>query len=174
MNNSLAWHVSKVDKISGHLISVCFLFKNKLLVMILSLYTSVSIGTWFSQAANINSMVFKVVNSSFFVVLGGNFNENESNKSASFKFCLGLGLVNAFDRHLLAKAFTWSNFRGVKKVIDFILVNENLVSAMASYSVNGISEFFDTDHKSVSVSIGLNRLLDIYLISIYRQANQDQ
>ncbi|KAG9307274.1 hypothetical protein G9A89_017102 [Geosiphon pyriformis] len=99
-------YVSKVDEVPGHLISVCLLFKNKLSVTILGL-----------QAANINSMVSKMVNSSFFVVLGGDFNENESSKS-------------------------------VKKVIDFILVSENLASAMALYFVNGMSEFFDTDHKS--------------------------
>ncbi|KAG9297866.1 hypothetical protein G9A89_006807 [Geosiphon pyriformis] len=92
INNSLARYVLKVDKIPGHLISVHLLFKNKLSIMIL--------------AANINSMVFRAVNSSSFVVLGGNFNKNGSSKSVSFKFCLGLGLVNAFNGHSLAKAFT--------------------------------------------------------------------
>ncbi|KAG9284465.1 hypothetical protein G9A89_014069 [Geosiphon pyriformis] len=106
MNNFLAQHVLKVDEIPGHLISVCFLFKNKLLVTILGLYTGMSIGTQFSQAADINFMVSKMVNSSFFVVLSGDFNENRSNKSVSFKFCLGLGLVNIFNGHLLAKTFT--------------------------------------------------------------------
>ncbi|KAG9296453.1 hypothetical protein G9A89_015045 [Geosiphon pyriformis] len=136
MNNFLAWYVSKVDEVSGHLISVHFLFKNKLLVMILGLYAGVSISTQFSQAADINSMVSKVVNSSFFVVLGGDFNENRSSKSVSFKFCLGLGLVNAFDGHSLVKDSTWNNSRGVEKVIDFILVSENLASAMALHFVN--------------------------------------
>ncbi|KAG9307784.1 hypothetical protein G9A89_023349 [Geosiphon pyriformis] len=164
MNNSLAQHVSKVDEIPGHLIFVHLLFKNKLSVIILDLYAGASIGTQFSQAANINSMVSKVVNSSFFVVLGGDFNENVFNKSVSFKFCLGLGLVNTFDGHLLAKASTWSNFRGVEKVIDFILVNGNLVFALTSHFVNDVSEFFDTDYKSVSISIGLDGLLDTYLI----------
>ncbi|KAG9306169.1 hypothetical protein G9A89_016073 [Geosiphon pyriformis] len=103
-----SWIMSKfdVDEIPGQLISVCFLFKNKLSVMILGLYTGVSVGTHFGQAAVINFMIFKVVNSSFFVILGGNFNENGSQKSASFKFCLGLDLVNTFDGHLLAKAIT--------------------------------------------------------------------
>ncbi|KAG9302053.1 hypothetical protein G9A89_021097 [Geosiphon pyriformis] len=93
MNNFLPLHVLKVDEISGHLISVHLLFKNKLSVMILNL-----------QAVNINFMVFKTVNSSSFVVLSGNFNENGSSKNVSFKFCLGLGLVNTFDRHFLTKA----------------------------------------------------------------------
>ncbi|KAG9287634.1 hypothetical protein G9A89_023984 [Geosiphon pyriformis] len=147
MNISLAQHVLKVDEIPGHLIFMCLLFKNKLSVTILGF-----------QAADINSMVFKTVNSSSFVVLGGNFNKNESSKSASFKFCLSLGLVNIFDEHLLAETSTWSNFRGVEKVIDFFYV----------------SKFFDTDHKSVFISIGLGGLLDTHLISICRQANRDQ
>ncbi|KAG9293612.1 hypothetical protein G9A89_005615 [Geosiphon pyriformis] len=151
MNNSLAWHVLKVDEVPSHLISVHLLFKNKLSVMILGLYAGVSISTQFSQTADINSMISKAVNSSSFVVLSGDFNENRSNKSVSFKFCLD-----------------------VEKVIDFILVSENLVSAMASHFVNGVSEFFDTDHKSVSVSIGLGGLLDTHFISVCRQANQDQ
>ncbi|KAG9299646.1 hypothetical protein G9A89_020817 [Geosiphon pyriformis] len=141
MNNSLVQHVSKVNEIPGHLISVCLLFKNKLSVIILGLYT----------AADINSMVSKTVNFSSFVVLDSDFNENGSSKSASFKFCLGLGL----------------------KVINFILVSRNLVFAIASHFVDGMSEFFDTDYKSVSVSIGLSGLLDTHLISVHKQANQD-
>ncbi|KAG9292962.1 hypothetical protein G9A89_016324 [Geosiphon pyriformis] len=164
MNNSLAQHVSKMDEVPGHLISVCLLFKNKLSIMILGLYTTV----------DINSMVSKVVNSSSFVVIGGDFNENGSSKSASFKFCLGLGLVNTFNGHLLAKASTWSNSKGVEKVIDFILVSENLASAMALYFVNSVFEFFDTDHKSVFISIGLDGLLNTHLISIHKQANHDR
>ncbi|KAG9304472.1 hypothetical protein G9A89_020036 [Geosiphon pyriformis] len=78
MKNCLARHVSKVEKIPGCLISVCFLFKNKLSVMILDLYAGVSIGTYFGQAADINSMVSKMVNPSSFVILGGDFNENGS------------------------------------------------------------------------------------------------
>ncbi|KAG9293947.1 hypothetical protein G9A89_019285 [Geosiphon pyriformis] len=155
MNNCLAWHVSKMEEISGYLISVCLLFKNKFLVTILGLYAGVSIDICFGQTAVINSMVFKAVNSSSFVILGGNFNENGFGKSTSFKFCLGLGLANTFDGHSLAKASTWCNSRGVKKVINFILVSGNLVSAVTLHKVNDMSEFFDTDYKLVSVLIGL-------------------
>ncbi|KAG9287361.1 hypothetical protein G9A89_023733 [Geosiphon pyriformis] len=45
IKNSLAQHVSKVNEIPGHLIFVHLLFKNKLSVIILGLYTGVSIGT---------------------------------------------------------------------------------------------------------------------------------
>ncbi|KAG9297867.1 hypothetical protein G9A89_006808 [Geosiphon pyriformis] len=38
---------------------------------------------------------------------------------------------------------------------------------MASHFVDDVSEFFDTDYKSVFVSIGLSELLDTHLISIY-------
>ncbi|KAG9285010.1 hypothetical protein G9A89_009820 [Geosiphon pyriformis] len=127
MNNFLAWHV----------------LKNKLLVTILGLYAGASISTQFSQAANINSMVSKTVNSSSFVVLGGNFNENGSSKSVSFKFCLDLGLVNTFNEHLLAKAPIWSNSRSVEKVIDFILVwlviNVVKASKVNSMVLNNVS-----------------------------------
>ncbi|KAG9306083.1 hypothetical protein G9A89_015987 [Geosiphon pyriformis] len=141
--------------------------------MILGLYASAFVGTCFGQAAVINSMISKTVNSSFFVILDGDFNENESQKSASFKFCLGLGLVNTFDEHSLAKATTWSNSRSVERVIDFILVSENLASTIVLHKVDDVSEFFDTDHKSILVSIGLGGLLDAHLISICRQANRD-
>ncbi|KAG9293138.1 hypothetical protein G9A89_001765 [Geosiphon pyriformis] len=156
INNFLAWHVLKVDKVSGHLIFMCLLFKNKLSIMIL--------------AADINFMISKAVNSSSFVVLGGDFNENRSSKSASFKFCLGLGLVNTFDEHLLAKTSIWSNSRSVEKVIDFILVSENLASAMALYFVDDMFGFFNTNYRSVSISIGLDGLLDTHLINVFKKA----
>ncbi|KAG9303179.1 hypothetical protein G9A89_001795 [Geosiphon pyriformis] len=97
-------------------------------VIILGLYTGVSVGTHFGQAAVINSMIFKAVNSSSF-----------------------------------------SNSKGVKRVIDFILVSGNLVSAIALHKVNDVFEFFNSDHKSVSVLIGLGGLLDVYFISIHKQ-----
>ncbi|KAG9306887.1 hypothetical protein G9A89_002556 [Geosiphon pyriformis] len=49
----------------------------------------------------------------------------------------------------------------------------NLASAMTSHFVNGVSEFFDTDHKSVPILIDLGGLLDTHLISIYKQTNRD-
>ncbi|KAG9295351.1 hypothetical protein G9A89_013380 [Geosiphon pyriformis] len=191
MNNSLAQHVSKVDEVPGCLISVHLLFKNKLSVMILDLYVGVFISTWFGQAVNINFMVSKVVNSSFFVVLSGDFNENGSSKSVSFKFCLGLGLVNTFDRHSLVKTSTWSNSRGVEKVIDFILVSRNLVFAMTLHFVDGVSEFFNTDHnfkdcssakflarsdmfKKTSVNNNLNTMWKLLEETIVQAANTNK
>ncbi|KAG9294668.1 hypothetical protein G9A89_008147 [Geosiphon pyriformis] len=130
INNSLARHVSRVEEVSG-----------KLLVTILGLYAGASPGTKFAQASAVNSLIAKAVNSSTFVVLGGNFNKNDSRKSASFKFCLGLSLE-------------------VEKTIDFILVSKTLSSAVAKHCVNSVSDFFDMNHKSVMVLVGLGGLLD--------------
>ncbi|KAG9302611.1 hypothetical protein G9A89_007315 [Geosiphon pyriformis] len=47
MNNFLAHYVSTVEEVSGWLIFVCLLFKNKLLVSVLGFYAGVSIGTCF-------------------------------------------------------------------------------------------------------------------------------
>ncbi|KAG9283982.1 hypothetical protein G9A89_005489 [Geosiphon pyriformis] len=121
INNSLACHVSKIKEISGRIISVRLLFKDKLSVTILGLYTGASFETRFGQALEVNSLIAEAVNSSTFVVLGRDFNKNRSGRSATFKFCLGLGL---------------SNLWGVEKTIDFIFV----------CSVSG---FFDTDHSAV-------------------------
>ncbi|KAG9287751.1 hypothetical protein G9A89_004154 [Geosiphon pyriformis] len=93
INNSLASHVSKVKKISGRIISVWLLFKGKLSVTILDLYIGAFSETRFGQALKVNFLIAEAVNSSTFVVLGGDFNENESERSATFKFCLGLSLV---------------------------------------------------------------------------------
>ncbi|KAG9290642.1 hypothetical protein G9A89_011605 [Geosiphon pyriformis] len=148
MNNSLTQHVSKVKEISGHVISVCLLFKGKILVSV-------------------------VVNSSNFVVLSGNFNKGKSIKSASFGFCLSLGLVNSFGGHFLAEASMWSNLKGIEKVIDHIFVSGSLILAVASHRVESMTEFFNTDYKAVSVSVGLGGLLDMRLDGICRNTNRD-
>ncbi|KAG9292039.1 hypothetical protein G9A89_017939 [Geosiphon pyriformis] len=158
MNNSLACHVSKIEEISGWVIAVRLLFKNKLLVSVIGLYAGASSGVCFGQAFEVNSLIAKAINSSTFVVLGGNFNKNRSERSTSFKFCSGLGL---------------SNSRGVEKTIDFIFVSENLVSAVAGHRVGSVLDFFDTDHNAVMVFIGLNGLLDVHLNSLCKQANKD-
>ncbi|KAG9290134.1 hypothetical protein G9A89_010440 [Geosiphon pyriformis] len=160
MNTSLACHVSKVEEIPGRVISVRLLFKGKLSVTVLGLYAGASSGARFGQASEVNSLIAKAVNSSNFVILGGDFNENGSGRSASFKFCLSLGLVNSFVGHHLANSYTWSNSRGVGKTIDYIFVGSNLSTAVAGHQVVSVSNFFDTNHKAVVVSVGLSGLLD--------------
>ncbi|KAG9292754.1 hypothetical protein G9A89_001284 [Geosiphon pyriformis] len=173
INNSLAHHVSRVEEVPGHLISIQLLFKSKLSVTILGLYAGASSETRFVQASAVNFFITKAVNSSIFVVLGGNFNENDSGRSTSFKFCLGLGLVNSFARHSLVKMATWSNFKGVEKTIDFILVSGTLSSAVVKHCVNSVSDFFNMDHKSVIVLVGLGGLLNVWLNGLCKQANKD-
>ncbi|KAG9296257.1 hypothetical protein G9A89_014849 [Geosiphon pyriformis] len=173
MNTSLARHVSKVEEIPGRVVSVRLLFKSKLLVTVLGLYAGASSGARFGQASEINTLIVKAVNSNNFVVLGGDLNENGSGRSASFKFCLSLGLVNSFVGHHLANFYMWSNSRGVGKTIDYIFVGGNLSFAIAGHQVVSVSDFFDTDHKTVVVSVGLGGLLDVQLNSLHKQANKD-
>ncbi|KAG9291342.1 hypothetical protein G9A89_003446 [Geosiphon pyriformis] len=173
MNISMARHVSKVEEIPGWVVSVRLLFKGKLSVTVLELYAGVFSGARFGQASEVNSLITKTVNSSNFVILGGDFNENRSGKSASFKFCLSLGLVNSFVGHYLANSHTWSNSRGVGKMIDYIFVGGNLSSAVAGHQVVSVSDFFDTDHRAVVISVGLGGLLDVQLNSLHKQVNKD-
>ncbi|KAG9297812.1 hypothetical protein G9A89_000117 [Geosiphon pyriformis] len=148
MNNSLAHHVSKVKEVSSHLILVWLLFKGKLLVTFVSLYAGVSTKVRFGLALEINSLIAKVVNSNSFVVLGEDFNKNRSKKNAS-------------------------NSRGTLKIIDFIFVSSNLASAVALHFVNNVSEFFDTDHKLISVLVGLGGLLDTCLNKVKNNSDLD-
>ncbi|KAG9297173.1 hypothetical protein G9A89_019454 [Geosiphon pyriformis] len=173
MNSSLVRHVSKIEEIPGRVILVCLLFKGKLLVTVLGLYAGASLGVCFRQAFKVNSFIVKAVNASNFVVLGGDFNENESERSVSYGFCLGFGLVNSLAGHQLTKASMWSNLREIEKTIDYILVSENLFSAVVKHWVGSVSEFFDTDHKAVMVSVGLGRFLDVQLNSLRKQANKN-
>ncbi|KAG9300792.1 hypothetical protein G9A89_023590 [Geosiphon pyriformis] len=173
VNNSLTRHVSKVKKVKGRVLLICLLFKNKLSVSVIGLYACVSGGNYFAQASVINSFIADTVNKSSFVVLGKDFNENCSVKGASLKKCLGLGLVNVFGGHSLARILTWSNSRGVSRILDYILVSNSLISAVVDHDVSSVSEFFNMDHLAVSMSIGLGGLLDACLNSIHKHANKD-
>ncbi|KAG9294193.1 hypothetical protein G9A89_021552 [Geosiphon pyriformis] len=133
MNNSLAKHVCNVSKVSSHLLFIRLLFKNKLLVLILGLYAGVSLTVWFSQTAEINSLIIKTVNKSFFVILGGDFNEDSSHKCASFRKCHDLGLINSLGVGPLAKQLTWNNSRGIVKIIDYVFVSSNLANAVTGW-----------------------------------------
>ncbi|KAG9299578.1 hypothetical protein G9A89_020749 [Geosiphon pyriformis] len=129
MNRSLARHVYKVSKVSGCLFCIRLLFKNKLLVSILSLYAGASLATQFFQADKINSLIARAVNELSFVILGGNFNKNGSPP-------------------------TWSNSWGVSKTIDYVFVSSNLVNTIMQRSVFVVNKHFDMDHRAVSVSLG--------------------
>ncbi|KAG9284991.1 hypothetical protein G9A89_009801 [Geosiphon pyriformis] len=169
MNVFLAYHVCKVSEVPGRLLFVKLLFKGKLSVLILGLYAGASPAVWFSQASEINSLIVKAVNESFFIVLGGDFNEDGSRKCASFRKCLDLGLANSLVESPAVKLPTWANFRGIKKTIDYMLVSSNLVNAIVYCSVSNVSEHFKTDHQTVSMSLGLSGLLDVQLNSLRKQ-----
>ncbi|KAG9297095.1 hypothetical protein G9A89_019376 [Geosiphon pyriformis] len=160
MNNFLTRHVSKIEEILGHLTSVQLLFKGKLSVIILGLYAGVFAETRFGQACKINFLIVKAVNSFMFVVLSSNFNENRSRKSASFKFCSDLELVNFFSKYSL--------------IIDYIFVSKSLLSVLASHKVVSVSDFFDTNYNAVLVLVGLSGFLNAWLNSDHIQANKDK
>ncbi|KAG9294427.1 hypothetical protein G9A89_001932 [Geosiphon pyriformis] len=122
---------------------------------------------------DINSLIARTVNEFFFIILGGNFNEDGSHKSASFRKCFDLGLVNSLSGSLSGKEATWANSRGVAKIIDYVFVSSSLVNAILDCNVSGVEKYFDTDHKAVSVSVGLGGLLDVQLNLLCKQANKD-
>ncbi|KAG9298401.1 hypothetical protein G9A89_000400 [Geosiphon pyriformis] len=154
MNFSLAKHVCKVSEVPR-------------------LYTGASSGVRFLQTSKINSLIVKTVNKSSFIILGGNFNENGSQKCASFKKYISLELVNSLMGSLSVGCSTWSNPRGAKKTIDYILVSSNLVSVVVSHDVMNIGDYFNTDYHAVSVLVGLGGLLDTKLNSFHKQMNKD-
>ncbi|KAG9306835.1 hypothetical protein G9A89_005736 [Geosiphon pyriformis] len=172
-DSSLARHVCRVSEVPGQLLSVRLLFKNKLSVSILGLYAGAFSVVRFSQTDEINSLIAKAVNESSFIILRGDFNEDGSHKSANFKRCFDLGLVNSLVGSPAAKTSTWKNSRGVTKVIDYVFVFSCLVNAIVHHKVLNVSEHFDTDHRAVSVDLDLDGLLNTHLISLRKQANRD-
>ncbi|KAG9286929.1 hypothetical protein G9A89_001167 [Geosiphon pyriformis] len=116
----LAKHVCKISEMPSWLLSIRLLFKNKLSVSVLGLYTGVLSAAQFLQTGEINSLIAKAANESFFVVLDGDFNEDSLKKSASFK-----------------------------------------------------NDYFNTDHRTVFVSVDLGGLLDTQLNFLCRQANKN-
>ncbi|KAG9295800.1 hypothetical protein G9A89_009029 [Geosiphon pyriformis] len=142
LDNSLAKHISK----------------NKLLVSILGLYADASLTAWFSQAAEINFLITRAVNESFFVILGGDFNEDSFRKCTSLKKCFNLSLYNS---------------HGVAKTINYMFISSNLIGVVIDHSMAAVNDYFDTDYKAVSVSMGLGGLLDVQLNFLCKQTNRD-
>ncbi|KAG9285600.1 hypothetical protein G9A89_009240 [Geosiphon pyriformis] len=173
INLSLAKHVCKISEMSGQLLSIKLLFKNKFSVSILGLYASASLVVQFSQADKINSMIAKTVNEFFFVILGRDFNKNSTHKCASFKKCFDLGLVNSLYENSVMKNLMWCNSCGVAKTIDYVFISLNLTNTIVDHNVVNVMNYFDTDHKSVSVSVSVKDLLDIQLNLLRKQANRD-
>ncbi|KAG9300291.1 hypothetical protein G9A89_011364 [Geosiphon pyriformis] len=173
MDSFLVKHVCKILEVPGRLLSIKLLFGNKLFVSILGPYAGASSVVWFFQASDINSFVAKAVNKTSFVILGSDFNEDGFHKYASIRKCFDLGLVNSLSRSTFVKLPTWCNFHGVAKTIDYVLVFSSLVNTIVDRSVVDVEDFFDTDHRTVSVSVDLSGLLDVQLLSLCKQANKD-
>ncbi|KAG9296302.1 hypothetical protein G9A89_014894 [Geosiphon pyriformis] len=129
MNVFLVQHMCKVSEVS-----------------VLGLYGDVTLEKRLAYSHVINSMVAETLNGSIFVVLSGDFNENDSGRSVSFKKFLDLDLLDSLYGSLLHKLSTWFNSRGVQKCIDFILVNDGLRSSSFNQQVYCLDEFFDFDY----------------------------
>ncbi|KAG9299983.1 hypothetical protein G9A89_009711 [Geosiphon pyriformis] len=112
-------------------------------------------------AGEINSLIAKATNKSSFIILGSDFNENGSHKSASFKKCLDLGLVNVLVESLVLKKSTWENFRKIMKTIDYIFLFSGLINTVVYCEVFSIGDYFDTDYQAIFVSMDLGGLLDV-------------
>ncbi|KAG9287892.1 hypothetical protein G9A89_017487 [Geosiphon pyriformis] len=164
MDLSLVKHVCKVLEVLSWLLLVKLLFRNRFSVFILGLYAG---------ADKINSLITKAVNESFFIILGGDFNEDRSHKCASFKKCFNLGLVNSLGGSSFAKLPTWCNSCGVAKTIDYMFLSFNLINAIMNHGMLNVDDFFNTDYRAVYVSMDLDGLLDTRLSSICKQANKD-
>ncbi|KAG9292780.1 hypothetical protein G9A89_006341 [Geosiphon pyriformis] len=134
-----------IEKVPSHIVLVHLFFMSRVLVLIIGLYACAFSSGRLEQTFSVNSFIAWVVNFSSFVVLSGNFNECSSKKSASYEFCLSLGL---------------SNLKNVEKVIDHILISKTLILAVTSHKINSVSEFFDTNYKAISVLVDLGGLLD--------------
>ncbi|KAG9303990.1 hypothetical protein G9A89_005900 [Geosiphon pyriformis] len=60
-----------------------------------------------------------------------------------------------------AGASTWSNSKGIEKVIDYVLISGSLILAVVNHRVDSVSDFFDIDHRVISVLVDLGGLLDV-------------
>ncbi|KAG9288303.1 hypothetical protein G9A89_021334 [Geosiphon pyriformis] len=135
MNVSLAKHVYKVFEVSGRLISVKLLFKNKFLVMVLGLYVGATLKKKLTYLYVINLMVAETLNDSTFVVLGGNFNKNNSGHSFGdallvavsktaddFEYHKAKSDINRIDGRLV-KTAVFFRFHKLKLLVAKILID---------------------------------------------------
>ncbi|KAG9291097.1 hypothetical protein G9A89_012969 [Geosiphon pyriformis] len=174
MNENLAKHVSKISEIPSRFLMVYLLFKNKQSVSVLGLYAEAFLDRHIIQAGLINFFIARACNKSTFVILGGNFNEDENKHSFSFNKCVELGLVNILVNSSYIKTSTWRNSRSVEKTIDYIFVSQSLSNALVNECVVDVDEFFSTDYSSVQITIGLGGILDPVLRAICVQANKNK
>ncbi|KAG9285205.1 hypothetical protein G9A89_004420 [Geosiphon pyriformis] len=72
-----------------------------------------------------------------------------------------MGLVNAMKRGTTESDWTWENSRGTQKIIDHVFLTEKLGSVVTDLIVQRTDEYFNTDHRSVSMSVGIGTILDI-------------
>ncbi|KAG9307670.1 hypothetical protein G9A89_023235 [Geosiphon pyriformis] len=117
MDAFLAKHMCGVSEVSGQLISVKLLFKNKLSVIVLGLYVGATLEKRLAYSHIINSMVVKALNSSIFVVFGGDFNENNS----------GHSYIEAFadNKDQMIKSVLEKPFK--KVILNYLVNNGDLV-----------------------------------------------
>ncbi|KAG9295490.1 hypothetical protein G9A89_013519 [Geosiphon pyriformis] len=54
-----------------------------------------------------------------------------------------------------------------------MFISLNLINAIVDHSVVDVVEYFDIDHKAISVSVGLSELLNTHLNFVHKQVNRN-
>ncbi|KAG9300324.1 hypothetical protein G9A89_011397 [Geosiphon pyriformis] len=168
MNNFLACYVSKIKEVPSQVILVWLLFKDKLSVMILELYAGAFSKTRFGQALTVNFFIVKTINSSTFMVLDGDFNENGSERN-DFKIAVlsvsgqPISIAKKSETHRLSilnsKKFTKVQ-DGLHKIwSDLFKVYSNGLLRNASFAgvISGAAAYFLA--LDISVDIGVHGLV---------------
>ncbi|KAG9298529.1 hypothetical protein G9A89_018888 [Geosiphon pyriformis] len=163
MDASLAKHVCKVFEVSGRLISVKLLFKNKLSVMVLGLYADATLEKRLAYSYVINSIVVEALNGSTFVVLGGDFNKNDFGHSLEL---LVAKILNAYKLENLERfqalvdkwlnldfdqAVEFKSFLGNSH--DRVLVEQSLAHFRKLYRFHKFLDFKVTENSWIQMAI---------------------
>ncbi|KAG9307732.1 hypothetical protein G9A89_023297 [Geosiphon pyriformis] len=116
---------------------------------------------WHRDSGNLVSIIMETkLRSSNRLWIRDKFNEIRVFSFGLDKEFLGAKVAIIMNMSLAHHVCKVSEVPDMAKTIDFLFVSSNLANAVMAHNVFDVEEFFDTDHRAVSVSVKLDGLLN--------------
>ncbi|KAG9297380.1 hypothetical protein G9A89_009464 [Geosiphon pyriformis] len=153
IDSSLAKHVCKISEVLSWLLSIRLLFKNKLLVSVLELYTGALSAVWFSQAGEINSFIAKAANGSSFIVLGG----ADNTKWNEFKEAMAANTAMFSDGFITSTQFLDLDASIVQEIVNsgvgFDCVHSAFFSVQKTYCASKLTKSLQAEKLRIRLAV---------------------
>jgi heat shock protein HspQ len=154
-------HIFKTEFQLGRIIQAQLKFKGKITITITGIYGPADHSDKTTKTAIIHAIHNSIhPKEKHFHILAGDLNEdNEHHTHTPILDMLAQVNLHNANSEMHYNTPTWSNNNGIERQLDHIYLSGELCSNGVHTSIENTNKYFDTDHKAVITTIGINQII---------------